>query len=87
MTIVACILAGALVLQYILNARERSHLIATYNHELAKMADRIQHPEVRQIEPGLQVEHEPPKDEAELAHIGQIVPEFVRVGETGEVDG
>ncbi len=84
MTIIAAILAGALVLQYILNARERSHLIATYNHELAKLADRIQHPEIRQVEPGPMIEHEPPKDEAELAHIGQIVPEFVNVGEGAE---
>ncbi len=86
MTIVASILAAGIVLQYVLNARERSHLIATYNHELAKLADRIQHPEIRQVEPGPMIEHEPPKDEAELAHIGQIVPEFVRVGETGVED-
>ena len=84
MTIVASILAAGIILQYILNARERSHLIATYNHELAKLADRIQHPTVRQVEPGPEVEHQLPKDEAEMAHVGQIVPEFVNVGEGAE---
>ncbi len=81
MTIVACILAACIALQYLIHARERSHMIADYNHQLAKMADRIQHPEIRQVEPGPLIEHDPPKDEAELAQVGQIVPEFVKVGE------
>ena len=57
-------------------ATEREMLLGQLN----KMADRIQHPEARQVEPGEIVEHEPPKDTAELAHVGQIVPEFIQVG-------
>ena len=48
--------------------------------ERASLLDRLQFPETRQVEPGPMIEHEPPKDEAELAHIGQVVPDFVQVG-------
>ena len=48
--------------------------------ERSSLLDRLQFPETRQVEPGEQVVHEPPKDEAELAHIGQVVPDFVQVG-------
>jgi hypothetical protein len=48
--------------------------------ERAKLLDRIQFPETRQVAPSEPVFHEPPKDEAELAHIGQVVPDFVQVG-------
>ena len=48
--------------------------------ERQSLLDRIQFPETRQVTPGPVIEHEPPKDEAELAHIGQIVPDFVQVG-------
>jgi len=48
--------------------------------ERKELLDRIQFPERKPVEPGPMVEHEPPKDEAELAHIGQIVPDFVQVG-------
>lgn len=84
MIYLACALAAIIVIQYILNARERSHLIATYNHELAKLMDRIQHPEVRQVEPGPDIQYEPPRDEAELAQVGLVVPDFVHVGENQE---
>ncbi len=76
MTLVASLLAGIIILQYFLNARERK----SWDQERAKLLDRIQHPEVRQVEPGPLIEHEPPKDEAELAYVGQIVPEFIQVG-------
>ncbi len=76
MTIVASLLVAALVVQYLLHSRERRE----HDRQLSKMADRIQHPEIRQVEPGPQTEYEPPKDEAELAQVGQIVPEFVQVG-------
>ncbi len=76
MTIVAALLVAALVVQYLLHSRERRE----HDRQISKMADRIQHPEVRQVEPGPVREYEPPKDEAELAQVGQIVPEFVQVG-------
>ncbi len=57
---------------------------AEWAKERKELLDRIQHPEIHQVEPGEQIEHDPPKDEAELAHIGQIVPEFVNVGEGAE---
>lgn len=49
--------------------------------ELQRFADRIQHPEVRQVDPGPVVDVEPPKDAAEMAWVGEVVPEFVHVGE------
>ncbi len=87
MTIIAILLAVFLVAQFVFHAREQRKIQEAYEQERASLLDRIQHPEVRQVQPGEIVEHEPPKDEAELAHVGQIVPEFVRVGETGAGNG
>jgi hypothetical protein len=49
--------------------------------ERKQLLDRIQHPEIRQVEPGEPVERDEPKDAAELAQVGQIVPDGVMVGE------
>lgn len=51
-----------------------------WERERKSLLDRIQHPERIQVEPGAQVEFEPSKDEAELAYIGQVVPDGVQVG-------
>lgn len=51
--------------------------------ERASLLDRIQHPERVQVTP---VEREPieaPRDSAELAYIGQIVPDGIQVGTDG----
>lgn len=51
--------------------------------QLSKMADRIQHPERVQVTPDSEYEPpEPPRDGAEMAHVGLVVPEFVSVGTT-----
>jgi hypothetical protein len=50
------------------------------SEERAELLDRIQHPEVRRVDPGPKVVHEPPRDMGELAMVGQIVPEHVKVG-------
>lgn len=44
------------------------------------LLDRIQFPEVRQVEPGPVAQREPPADTAELAFIGEEVPHYVKVG-------
>jgi hypothetical protein len=66
---------------------EREHLLADFQREReqwaqerASLLDRVQHPQVRQVQPGPQLEHEAPKDTAELAQVGLEVPEFVQVG-------
>lgn len=41
--------------------------------EIQKLADRIQHPEARQVEPGEVKEYDAPTDAGELAQVGQIV--------------
>jgi hypothetical protein len=49
--------------------------------ERRQLADRIQHPERVQVQPRPDyVPPEPPRDLAEMAHIGGIVAEFVHVG-------
>jgi hypothetical protein len=49
--------------------------------ERRQLADRIQHPERVQVQPRADyVPPELPKDMAELAYVGGIVPEFVNVG-------
>ena len=65
------------------DTRLLSALIADHNAERAKLLDRIQHPEVRQVVPSEIVIHEPPGDPAEMAFVGREVPEFVSVG-TGD---
>ena len=52
-----------------------------HREEVASLLDRIQHPEVRQVEPIYSEPVEPPKDAAELAMIGHIVPTGYDVGE------
>lgn len=53
---------------------------AEHRKEIARLLDRIQHPTTHQVEPGEIVEHEPPRDAAEMAWVGAEVPEFVQVG-------
>ena len=51
-----------------------------HREEVASLLDRIQHPEIRQVEPVQSEPVEPPKDAAELAMIGSIVPNGYDVG-------
>lgn len=79
MTLSIAILLVFLILIWMLLAsqdRERGR----WERERKSLLDRIQHPERVQVEPGTQVEFEPSKDEAELAYIGQVVPDGVQVG-------
>lgn len=79
MTLSIAILVVFLILIWLLLAsqdRERGR----WERERKSLLDRIQHPERIQVEPGAQVEFEPSKDEAELAYIGQVVPDGVQVG-------
>ncbi len=48
--------------------------------ERRALADRIQHPERIQVQPGENPDPYIPRDAAEMAYIGQLVPEFVHVG-------
>lgn len=70
--------AVALLWRYsVVLERERTQWFA----QLAKMADRIQHPERVQVTPDSGYEPpEPPRDSAEMAQVGLVVPEFVSVG-------
>lgn len=49
--------------------------------EIAKLLDRIQFPEIRQVEPTDSEPPEIPKDAAELAFVGQEVPNGYQVGD------
>jgi hypothetical protein len=51
--------------------------------ERASLLDRIQHPERVQVQPVEREAVEPPRDSAELAYIGQIVPDGIQVGTDG----
>jgi hypothetical protein len=49
--------------------------------ERRSLADRIQHPDRIQVVPSPDYRPpEPPKDEAEMAYIGQMVPDGIHVG-------
>ncbi|HXJ92613.1 MAG TPA: hypothetical protein VMT20_06990 [Terriglobia bacterium] len=81
MTIIAGLLVVALIAQQFLHRRHMENVEARNTLERQKLLERIQHPEIRPIVPSEPVEYEMPKDEAELAQVGLIVPEFVQVGE------
>jgi hypothetical protein len=68
-------------------AKERKQMLEAFAREReawaterASLLDRIQHPGTRQVQQAEPVLHETPKDLAEMAHVGQEVPEFVQVG-------
>ena len=81
--IAAIIILGLLiVVLLVLRDRERQ----AHEKLLQGFADRIQHPEVRQVQPWPHVEYETPKDLAEMAFVGQEVPAGYTVGMTDEGD-
>jgi hypothetical protein len=80
MTYVAVTLILLLALREHQHNRQTQALIRDAKTERASLLDRIQHPEVRQSQPVEPVDYEPPQDAAELAHVGQEVPEFIQVG-------
>ena|SRR5215472_8341023 len=54
--------------------------------EIRKLVDRVQHPEIKHVEPIPDyTPPELPKDFAELAHVGEEVPEFVNVGSADKI--
>jgi hypothetical protein len=81
--------AFVILILVVLHQREIAHwkeivwnMGAREAQERTKLLDRIQHPELRQVPPGGEmIEYDPPKDAAELAQVGQVVPEFVQVGD------
>jgi len=77
MAIIAGLLVAALVVQQVLHRRQVDFLEQLYAKERSVLADRIQHPELRQVQPLPPEEHEPPHDAAQLALVGQIhdIPE------------
>jgi hypothetical protein len=81
-----CVLGLILLLfrQARLAETERARILSAGVQERASLLDRIQHPEVRQVQPVEVEPWEPPKDLAELAHLGQIVPDGVTVGRGSE---
>lgn len=80
MTFLAALLLVALILEEFRHQRQLSSLLAAFTAERRSLLDRIQHPELHQIETGEITFTEPPKDTAELAYVGQEVPEFIDVG-------
>lgn len=77
---ISALLLIALLVEHRNHRHEVDQILAETSHERQKLLDRIQHPEVRQIEPIPQDPPEPPADAAELAFVGQEVPEFINVG-------
>jgi hypothetical protein len=64
-----------------LHVAERGRILSDAAEERRALADRIQHPERVQVQPMIDMEpFEPPEDLAEMAYIGQIVPDHVQVG-------
>lgn len=69
-----------LVLMRERDARRLDRFLADTARERRSLLDRIQHPERVQVQPVASEPSEAPRDSAELAHVGGIVPEFVDIG-------
>jgi hypothetical protein len=83
MLYVTLALLGIVILLTVLrerDARQFERLLAATAAERRSLLDRIQHPERAQVAPVEREPIEPPRDSAELAYVGQIVPEGVHVG-------
>lgn len=52
--------------------------------ERKELAERIQHPEVRHVDSFVSIPHSQSQDSAEMAYVGDIVPEFLDVGNPSE---
>lgn len=87
MTLIICLLVGALAVQQFQHSQNTRSLMAATSRERKSLLDRIQHPERIQVEPTPLVEHEVPQDLTELAMVGREVPEFIQVGENGAHGG
>jgi hypothetical protein len=72
MTIIAGLLIGALIVQQILHRRQLDFMAKLAVKERSVLADRIQHPELRQVQSLPPEEHEPPRDAAWMALVGQV---------------
>jgi hypothetical protein len=92
MTVALAIIAGLLValavFQLLLAARHEdlhrqalADVLARAQAERSSLLDRIQHPEIRQVEPARYTPPPLPQDTIELAQIGGIVPDGVHVGD------
>lgn len=77
---IIALLVAVVGIQHWIHIQQVQKILAETTRERAKLLDRIQHPERVQVEPGDWETHDPPKDAAELAAVGTIVPEFVQVG-------
>jgi hypothetical protein len=79
-TYVALALLIAFILQHVLHFRQVGAMLADFSHERQKLLDRIQFPEVRQVEAIHSEPAEIPKDAAEMSFVGGEVPAGVDVG-------
>lgn len=80
----ALLLCGVLLLGRERDARMLERVLRAVERERASLLDRIQHPQIRQVEPVEQIVHEPSNDSVELAHVGMEVPDSVPVGFYGQ---
>lgn len=79
---IAVLLLIALAAQHHSHREQLDQILAETSHERQKLLDRIQHPAVRQVEPQEPpIIHESPRDAAQMAQIGQVVPDFIDFGE------
>lgn len=79
MTIIAGLLIAALIVQQVVHRNTVKMLLGKHEAEqvradkaIRSLADRIQHPELRQVESLPPENHEPPKDAAWMALVGRI---------------
>ena len=75
---IAAVIILGLVIAALLVLRDRER--QAYEQTTRSLLDRIQHPEIRQVQPFPSEPVDPPKDAAEMAFLGEQVPEGYEVG-------
>jgi hypothetical protein len=80
MTIALCVIIAVLFAERFADKFLLDGVLKRHAFERKELAERIQHPEIRYPEVIPSIPHEQSSDGAEMAYVGDIVPEFLRVG-------
>lgn len=80
MSIVLCVIIGVLIAERLLDRHFLQKVLIAHAKERNELCERIQHPEIRQPVILAPISHDQSTDMAEMANVGEIVPEFVNVG-------
>ncbi len=74
------LLVAVLVRQQTDHTNRVENILARSDDTMRSLLDRIQHPTIRQVQAAPHGVYEAPRDAAEMAQVGMIVPDGISVG-------